>query len=43
MVVSRAACLVGKGVTHNVLAFPDSAIAHALWLASRGLSHPTIS
>ena len=43
MVVFRAASLVGKGVTRNVLAFPDSAVAHALWLVSRNLSHPTIS
>lgn len=43
MVVSRAASLVGGGVTHNVLAFPDSAMAHALCLVSRSLSDPTIS
>lgn len=30
MAVSRAASLVGRGVTRNVLAFPGSAMAHAL-------------
>lgn len=43
VVVSRAVSLVAKGVTHNVLAFPDSAMAHALWFFSRSLSYPTIS
>lgn len=43
MVVSRAASLVGRGITLNVLAFPDSAMAHTRWVVSRSLSHPTIS
>lgn len=42
MVVSRAACLVDRGVTCNVLAFPDSSMGHALWLVSRSPPHPTI-
>lgn len=42
MVVSRAVSLVDRGVTRDVLAFPDSAMAQALWLVSGSLSHPTI-
>lgn len=40
MVVSGAASIVGGGVRHKGGAVPGSAVASALWLVSRSLSHP---